>query len=55
MTMTKLHHQRVEVAEWLVSVKSSSATAWSSKIDGFSAAYVELFEAWQDAVAEFDS
>ena len=52
-SMTKLRRQRIEVAEQFGSVRSSSTTAWKSMSQGFSEAYGELYDAWQDAEAAF--
>lgn len=52
-TMDALRAQRVEVAEWYGSLKSSSDAAWEQAKDGFAQAYGALIDAWQDAEAEF--
>jgi nitrate/TMAO reductase-like tetraheme cytochrome c subunit len=48
-----LRKQRMELAEWYGSLKSSSADAWEHAKKGFSDAYKALSDAWEKAVNEF--
>ncbi|UTM59862.1 hypothetical protein L4174_017470 [Photobacterium sp. CCB-ST2H9] len=48
-----MQEQRVKLAEWYGSMKSSSAGAWEHVKEGFSGAYDSLSEAWQKASEEF--
>ncbi|QUJ70114.1 hypothetical protein KDD30_18380 (plasmid) [Photobacterium sp. GJ3] len=52
-TLKSLQEQRVELAEWYGSMKSSSAGAWEHVKSGFSDAYDNLSHAWQKASEEF--
>lgn len=48
-----LHKQRVEVAEWYGSLKTSSVEAWEHMKKGFSDAYKALGDAWEKSAKEF--
>jgi hypothetical protein len=50
-SLQALREQRTHVAEWYGSLKSSSADAWGSIKEGFSAAYQTLSEDWQKSEA----
>lgn len=50
-----LRKQRNKVAEWYGSMKTSSADAWDHMKTGFSEAYMELVDAWEQAENEFGS
>lgn len=50
-----LRKQRVKVAEWYGSLKSSTADAWDHLRDGFSNAYKAFYDSWEKAEEEFDA
>lgn len=50
-----LRKQRIKVAEWYGSLKSSSADAWEHVKKGFSDAYASLNQAWEKSENEFVS
>ncbi|KDM91169.1 hypothetical protein EA58_13545 [Photobacterium galatheae] len=52
-SLKMMQEQRVKLAEWYGSMKSSSAGAWEHVKEGFSGAYDNLSEAWQKASEEF--
>ncbi len=52
-TLKSLREQRVEVAEWYGSLKSSSGAAWNEIKQGFSDAYAAAWKAWEDADESF--
>lgn len=52
-SLKSMQEQRVKLAEWYGSMKSSSAGAWDHVKEGFSGAYDSLSEAWQKASEEF--
>jgi TolA-binding protein len=54
-SLQALRDQRVQVAEWHDSLKSSSADAWDHTKQGFSEAYGALAEAWENAQKEFSA
>lgn len=49
-----LREQRTKVAKWYDSLKASSANAWDKVKAGFSDAYQDLSEAWQNAEDAFE-
>ena len=51
-SLQALREQRTNVAEWYGGLKSSTADAWGSIKEGFSAAYQTLSEDWQKSEAE---
>lgn len=53
-SLQALRQQRTRVAEWYGSMKASSAIAWEQIKQGFSSAYQELNEAWDNSEKEFD-
>jgi hypothetical protein len=54
-SLKTLRKQRIEAAEWYGGLKSSSSNAWVHVKNGFSDAYRELSEAWEQAEQEFDA
>lgn len=46
-SLTALHKQRTEVAEWYGSLKSSSADTWGRAKNSFLSAYMAFHEAWE--------
>lgn len=52
-SLKSMQEQRVKLAEWYGSMKSSSADAWDHVKEGFSGAYDSLSDAWQKASEEF--
>lgn len=52
-SLKELRKQRVKVAEWYGSLKSSSADAWEQMKKGFSDAYRTLQDAWEKSDKEF--
>ncbi|MBN1546712.1 MAG: hypothetical protein JW902_08645 [Syntrophaceae bacterium] len=54
-SLKELHKQRVKVAEWYGSLKSSSADAWEQMKKGFSDAYKTLQDTWEKSDREFGS
>jgi len=50
-----LREQRIKVAEWYGSLKSSSADAWKHMKKGFSDAYQALYNAWEKSEQAFRS
>jgi len=52
-TLKALRQHRNEVAEWYGGLKHSSDGAWEHMKKGFSDAYADLGEAWQNAREEF--
>jgi hypothetical protein len=54
-SLKALHKQRIKVAEWYGSLKSSTDDAWEHMKKGFSDAYMDLNDAWEKAEKEFGS
>lgn len=54
-SMKTLREKRNQLAEWYGSMKASSADSWDNMKDGFSDAYQDLAEAWEETAKEFDS
>ena len=54
-SLRELRKQRVKVAEWYGSLKSSSADAWEHVKKGFSESFKAIHNAWGKAVEEFGS
>jgi len=54
-TLREMRRQRIELAEWYGSMKSSSADAWDDMKQGFSEAYGALQRAWEKSVQEYRS
>lgn len=54
-SLKALRKQRIQVAEWYGSLKSSSADAWEHTKQGFSEAYNALYESWKKSQKEFDA
>jgi len=54
-SLRALHKQRIEVAEWYGSLKSSTDDAWEHMKKGFSDAYRDLNDAWEKSEKEFGS
>lgn len=54
-TMNKLRIQRIQVAEWYGSLKSSTYSAWDHTRQGFADAYGALVSEWEKAEAEFSA
>jgi hypothetical protein len=54
-SLKSLREQRIQVAEWYGSLKSSSADAWEHTKQGFSEAYNSLYESWKKSQKEFGS
>jgi phage shock protein A len=54
-SLTALRKQRIKVAEWYGSLKSSSVDAWEHMKKGFSDAYEAFSDAWEKAEKEFGS
>ncbi len=52
-SLKELRKQRVKVAEWYGSLKSSSADAWEHVKKGFSESFKAIHNAWGKAVEEF--
>jgi hypothetical protein len=53
--MKELRKQRTEVAEWYGRLETSSADAWEHMKKGFSDAYKNLIDAWEESEKEFDT
>ncbi|GAF97344.1 unnamed protein product, partial [marine sediment metagenome] len=54
-SLKELRKQRVKLAEWYGSLKSSSVDAWEHVKKGFSESFKAIHNAWGKAVEEFDS
>ena len=54
-SLKSLRQQRIQVAEWYGSFKSSSDDAWEQMKKGFSNAYSAISDAWEKAEKEFES
>jgi len=54
-SLRELRKQRVKLAEWYGSLKSSSVDAWEHVKKGFSDSFKAIHNAWGKAVEEFDS
>jgi hypothetical protein len=54
-SLRALRKQRIRVAEWYGSLKSSTVSAWDHMKKGFSDAVEELSDAWQKSENEFGS
>jgi len=54
-SLKALHRQRIKVAEWYGSLKSSTDDAWEHMKKGFSDAYMDLNDAWEKSEKEFGS
>ena len=52
-TLKTLRRQRVRVAEWYGSLKSSSGDAWGHMKEGFADAYRDINDAWEKARKEY--
>lgn len=52
-SLKALHKQRIKVAEWYGSLKSSTDDAWEHMKKGFSDAYRDLNDAWEKSEKEF--
>lgn len=52
--LKSLRAQRIEVAEWLGSMKQDSGEAWNKLKAGFSDAFEDLSRAWQEAEESFE-
>jgi hypothetical protein len=52
--LRSLQRQRVELAEWYGGLKSDSGAAWNDIKQGFSRAFSEINEGWEDALREFE-
>jgi hypothetical protein len=53
--MKALRKQRTQVAQWYGSLEHSSLDAWGQMKKGFSAAYIDLHDAWEKSEQEFRS
>lgn len=51
--LDKLREQRLRLAEWYGSMKTSSDPAWEEMKEGFSDAYQRLTDAWEKATEKF--
>lgn len=54
-TLREMRRQRIELAEWYGSMKSSSADAWDHMKQGFSDAYGAMQKAWEKSVEEYQT
>jgi len=54
-SLKALREKRTEAAEWYGSLKSSSKEAWANMKKGFSDAYRELQDAWEEYEEEYGS
>jgi hypothetical protein len=54
-SLKALREQRIQVAEWYGSLKSSSTDAWEHTKQGFSEAYNALYESWKKSQQEFSA
>ncbi|MDY6824583.1 MAG: hypothetical protein SWH68_12420 [Thermodesulfobacteriota bacterium] len=52
-TLKSLRQQRVRLAEWYGSLKSSSGDAWGHMKEGFADAYRDINDAWEKARKEY--
>ncbi|MDK2849328.1 MAG: hypothetical protein PWP34_2681 [Desulfuromonadales bacterium] len=52
-SLKALRRQRIKLAEWYGSLKTSSMEAWEHMKKGFSEAYKALYDAWQKSEKEF--
>lgn len=51
--MGTLTRQRNELGQWFNSLQTDSEAAWDEVIYGFSRAYDEFYDSWQDLEAQF--
>lgn len=53
--MATLERQREELASWFASLKQDGNEAWDDVIYGFSSAYDEFYDSWENLEAQFGS
>jgi TolA-binding protein len=51
--LNNLERQRQDLAQWFSSLRQDSDQAWDDVIYGFSSAYDEFYESWEDLEAQF--